>query len=283
MKIKNLSDQNLNLSLIKKNGSNIVIQVKPNQVLYSEDIKENNKQLLIYEKKKLIYINREIDKPEFVDYYKPFFESGESQVKPKSNYLFVDEDEDVDEVDTMVIGNINSFELSSEDDFDSDEPAIKKGRGRPKGTKKVIESENKEKKGRGRPKGSVKNKKNEDLNPNESKRGRGRPKKSNEDEIINTGNSTIKQESKKGRGRPRKDTIVKPEKIDNVIEQKKGRGRPKGSIKKENNFELIGNAGEKRGRGRPKGSVKKNNEIKIPINIEKVIGRKRGRPRKFNF
>jgi hypothetical protein len=256
MKIKNLSQQNLNLSLSKGKGEKTIISLKPNQVLYADNNQEINKQLLIYEKKKLLYVNREMDKPDYVDYYKPFFESGTINTASNSFYDIEDEDED-----DNLLNNIEDLDFSSsvgdDEDYDSSAVVPKKGRGRPKGTKKPIveNKENTEKKGRGRPKGTVKKDKISDINPDNSspKKGRGRPKGSTKKENISVENS-------------------------DSAESKKLRGRPKGTVKLKVVTEVTDTT-KKRGRGRPKGSLNKSTSVDKKI---KVMGRKRGRPRKNN-
>jgi hypothetical protein len=254
MKIKNLSQQNLNLSLSKSKGEKTIISLKPNQVLYADNNQEINKQLLIYEKKKLLYVNREMDKPEFVDYYKPFFESGTMNTSTNSHYD-VDEEDD----DDNLLNNIEDLDFSSsmsdDEDFDPNHTAPKKGRGRPKGIKKEISKtpETTEKKGRGRPKGTIKKEKISETNQDNSapKKGRGRPKGSTKKE-----NNTVENSDSS--------------------ESKKLRGRPKGTIKLKVVTEEPDTT-KKRGRGRPKGSLNKNASIDKKV---KVMGRKRGRPRK---
>lgn len=260
MKIKNLSQQEINLSLTSSKDERFIIKLKPNQVLYAEDTGTVNKQIIIYEKKNLLYVNREIDKPNYVNYYKPFFESSNDyNIINKS--LITNEEEDDDEVETFEDFTGFALDDSFDEDFDSDSPSIKKGRGRPKGTKKITNntSENTEKKGRGRPKGTIK--------------------------ITNEHSN---ESEKKGRGRPKGTT--KKDKDDVVLEPKKGRGRPKGSTKtkisSDESQEKIKyyainpeNIQSKRGRGRPKGTVKTNLSKKLDDST-KVLGRKRGRPRK---
>jgi len=208
MKIKNLSQQNLNLSLSKSKGEKTIISLKPNQVLYADNNQEINKQLLIYEKKKLLYVNREMDKPEFVDYYKPFFESGTMNTSTNSHYD-VDEEDD----DDNLLNNIEDLDFSSsmsdDEDFDPNHTAPKKGRGRPKGSTKkenntVENSDSSEsKKLRGRPKGTIKLKVVTEEPDTTKKRGRGRPKGS-----LNKNASIDKKVKVMGRkrGRPRKNS-----------------------------------------------------------------------------
>jgi len=180
MKIKNISQQDLNLSVTKSNGEKIIVNMKSNQVLYTENGSDINKQILIYEKKKLISVTREIEKPDFVNYYKSFFESGTFNPVYKSSKINIEEDEDdleeaLNEFETLEVPkDMDSYD----EDLDEDMPAEKKGRGRPKGTAKVkaeTEDLSQEKKGRGRPKGTVKVQ-TEEKDSSESKKGRGRPK-----------------------------------------------------------------------------------------------------------
>lgn len=246
MKIKNLSQQNLNLSLSKDNGNKIIISIKPNQVLYAENDKEINKQLVIYEKKKLIYVNREMDKPSYVDYYKPFFESN-SYTSTSPSYVNIDDEDDDDDLDILV-DNIDSI-LSDDFDGDDDLGPVKKGRGRPKGTKKLPQVEiSNDKRSRGRPKGTTKIKNNSDENVSQEKRGRGRPK----------GSVKIKTE-------------------ENNIEKSSKRGRPKETIKLKLTSDKTDST-TKKGRGRPKGSKNITTNNIVPIDREM---KKRGRPRKI--
>lgn len=154
MKLRNISSQDLKLSL-QVNSKIETITVKPNQVMYCEDKSQVNKQLLIYEKKKLISIEKHSDKPDYVDYYKTFFESGTySTTKPTET---LDLDEEIETADIVE----EHFELERFEEIDieevdgPEEEPVKKGRGRPK--KPIVETaEPLEKKKRGRPKGSTK-------------------------------------------------------------------------------------------------------------------------------
>lgn len=208
MKIKNNSQQDLNISINKLNGEKIIVNMKPNQVLYTENGSEINKQILIYEKKRIINVNREIDKPGFVNYYKSFFESGTFNLISNSSKVALEDDEDdleetLNEFETLEIPKgIDSYD----EDLDEDIPAEKKGRGRPKGTVKIkneTEDSSQPKKGRGRPKGSIKIQNNieDSLEP---KKGRGRPKgsiKVEKKEVIKIDAEIL---GSKKRGRPRK-------------------------------------------------------------------------------
>lgn len=208
MKIKNTSQQDLNLSINKLNGEKIIVSMKPNQVLYTENGSEINKQILIYEKKRIISVNREIDKPDFVNYYKSFFESGTfNPISKSAKVVLEDEEDDLEEA-------LNEFETleipkemdSYDEDLDEDIPAEKKGRGRPKGTVKVkaeTEDLSQPKKGRGRPKGTVKVQ-TEEKDSSESKKGRGRPKGSVKTEKKTIIQVDIESINDKKRGRPRK-------------------------------------------------------------------------------
>lgn len=161
MKIKNISNNDLVLSIqIGENGG-LIMNVKPNQVMYCEEKSNINKQLIIYEKKKLITITKDIEKPEYVGYYKPYFESGTYQTisKKTNNTIIVEVD---DEEDDDITINVSSAEINLEAIQDADEEtksieggSPKRGRGRPK---KPIEHivVPQEKKKRGRPKGSTK-------------------------------------------------------------------------------------------------------------------------------
>lgn len=205
MKIKNISQQDLNLSVTKLNGEKIIVNMKPNQVLYSENETDINKQILIYEKKKLISVIRDIEKPDFVNYYKSFFESGTFVPNYKSPIIDLDdEDDDLDES----IDNLDTVEItmsidSDDEELDSDMPAEKKGRGRPKGTTKTPEKNNEPKKGRGRPKGTIKTP-NQIEESSEPKKGRGRPKGSIKVEKKTIIQIDIENNTSKKRGRPRK-------------------------------------------------------------------------------
>lgn len=208
MKIKNTSQQDLNISINKLNGEKIIVNMKPNQVLYTENGSEINKQILIYEKKRIINVNREIDKPGFVNYYKSFFESGTFNLISNSSKVALENDEDdleetLNEFETLEIPKgIDSYD----EDLDEDIPAEKKGRGRPKGTVKIkneTEDSSQPKKGRGRPKGSIKIQNNieDSLEP---KKGRGRPKgsiKVEKKEVIKIDAEIL---GSKKRGRPKK-------------------------------------------------------------------------------
>ena len=156
MKVRNISNQDLKISL-QVNNEIKSVTVRPNQVMYCEDKSQINKQLLIYEKKKLVNIEKQVEKPDYVEHYKSFFESGTySTIKPADT---IDIDDDI-EMSEMQEGELEPerFEEIDIDEIDDEvNESVKKGRGRPK--KVVIESATpSEKKGRGRPKGSTKSK-----------------------------------------------------------------------------------------------------------------------------
>lgn len=76
MKIKNISKNNLSFPLKKKTGQKIVVVIRPDEFVFSEDDskKTENQQLIIYERKKLIQIAY-MDKPEEMEYYKSYSET----------------------------------------------------------------------------------------------------------------------------------------------------------------------------------------------------------------
>lgn len=73
MKIKNISKNNLSFPLKKKTGQKIVVVIRPDEFVFSEDDskKTENQQLIIYERKKLIQISY-MDKPEEMEFYKSY-------------------------------------------------------------------------------------------------------------------------------------------------------------------------------------------------------------------
>lgn len=159
MKIKNVSQQNLNIAIqVGKQITNSTI--RPNQVMYCENDASITKQLVIYEKKMLIVIDKHIEKPDYVENYKPYFESGTYMPSKKTANIVLEEELDDQESEqesegVFEIDSMNLYMPSEEEE--SDEMPVKKGRGRPK----KIQSEQPliaEKKQRGRPKGSTKNK-----------------------------------------------------------------------------------------------------------------------------
>lgn len=162
MKIKNISNNDLVLSIAIGMNGNLMMNIRPNQVMYCENSSNLNKQLVIYEKKKLISIVKDAEKPEYVGYYKPYFESGTYQSAPKktntSVLVEVDDDDDDDAMINIVPEEISISNMQEDLDEGPEEakqPSEKKGRGRPK---KAVDPNivSKEKKGRGRPKGSTK-------------------------------------------------------------------------------------------------------------------------------
>uniref|UniRef100_A0A667WPH9 High mobility group AT-hook 1a n=1 Tax=Myripristis murdjan TaxID=586833 RepID=A0A667WPH9_9TELE len=183
-----------------------------------------------------------------------------------------------------------SSEEESGVDMANDSPA-KRGRGRPKGSKKLqvwvtdvnleLGSEisnggSTQPRGRGRPKGSgvKKQASNEDQSPKK----RGRPKGSTNKKTLNKSIASEDESgadlSNGGAGPP-----------------KKGRGRPKGSGKRkaESEEENDGSSAPPRKRGRPKGSLNKKTQLRdasgeskedITNGISRLSRRGRGRPRK---
>lgn len=157
MKIKNVSQQELKIAV--PIGKDILTsKVKPNQVMYCEKKSAITKQLVILERKKLIVIDKELEKPDYVENYKPYYESGTYQSQPKVQTVDIHEvlDEDEIEDEVMEIEPVSDFDFA-DDDSDPEMQPVKKGRGRPRKPveDKVVETE---KKKRGRPKGSTKKK-----------------------------------------------------------------------------------------------------------------------------
>lgn len=152
MKIKNISNKDLSFSLNHENAG-FLFTMRPNQVMYCESEGLLNKQILIYERKRLVSVNKEIEKPDYVDYYKCFFEAGEYSNNKVMVTITVDDDAD-DEGDASSFEEEVLSELMTEGFDEEDEQPAKRGRGRPK--KPVTENPSEEKKKRGRPKGSIK-------------------------------------------------------------------------------------------------------------------------------
>ncbi len=201
MKIKNISKENLNLSIIKNNGEKLILNLKPTQVTYVEDAVQVNKQLLVYEKKRIITIFSNIEKPDYVDFYKVFFEAGTMPNAKIENTIHIDLIDEDEEDDDDVVSEIEfssaleNLEEADDSSFIKSEPkenaSPKKGRGRPK--KEVIETTG-EKRGKGRPKGSFKVK-TIDENVNTEPKKRGRP--------FGTFRKVVVAKEPKQRGRPR--------------------------------------------------------------------------------
>lgn len=158
MKIRNVSSQDLKLSL-EVNKQIKAVNLKPLQVMYCEDNSQVNRQLIVYEKKKLINIERLAEKPDYVEHYKSFFESGTYSVPKPSPVVDLDEEIEIPEVvDTPFESEEFEEMVHGADGINqSSDESTKKKRGRPK--KPVSENMTSlEKKKRGRPKGSTKNK-----------------------------------------------------------------------------------------------------------------------------
>lgn len=154
MKIKNVSQQELKISIPSEKGTE-TSTVKPNQVMYCEDKASMTKQLVIYEKKRLITIEREIEKPDYVENYRPYYESGTYIPSVKTQQIDLDDEIEDTEVDSDVFEPESLAELVSNDEDDPEMSEPKRGRGRPK--KPVTDTPaDTEKKKRGRPKGSTK-------------------------------------------------------------------------------------------------------------------------------
>jgi hypothetical protein len=156
MKVRNISNQDLKISL-RVNNEIRSVTVKPNQVMYCEDKSQINKQLLIYEKKKLVNIEKQAEKPDYVEHYKSFFESGTYSTAKPVEPIDLDDDIEMTEMQEADLEPERFEEIDIDEIDDQAEEPVKKGRGRPK--KPVDESATTlEKKGRGRPKGSTKSK-----------------------------------------------------------------------------------------------------------------------------
>ncbi len=173
MKIKNLSDKELKLPMKKSSGQKIIVILAPGQIVYSEaEKKHENKQLVIWERKKLIEITNDVI-PQKLEYCHPYNtikkpivptialsedfdddQDGDSLepliTVPKLNKEDEDEDGNVDDDDEDGYGDDKNDD-SDEDDEDSNDndssdndnvdasntnlaPAKNKG-GRPKGAK----------------------------------------------------------------------------------------------------------------------------------------------------
>lgn len=157
MKIKNVSQQELKIAVPV--GQDILTsKVKPNQVMYCEKKSAITKQLVILERKKLIVIDKDMNKPDYVDNYKPYYESGTYIPQHKVQTVDIDDVLDEDEIEDEVIAiePVSDFDFA-DDDSEPEAQLIKKGRGRPR--KPVEENAiQTEKKKRGRPKGTTKKK-----------------------------------------------------------------------------------------------------------------------------
>uniref|UniRef100_A0A3Q2XF81 Chromosomal protein D1-like n=1 Tax=Haplochromis burtoni TaxID=8153 RepID=A0A3Q2XF81_HAPBU len=166
---------------------------------------------------------------------------------------------------------------------------VKRGRGRPQGSKKlnVSNSESTQpQRGRGRPKISG-TKQTEQRGSGDDHadslvqihRGRGRPKGSK----SQASDEDRTEHSPKKRGRPRKsvtDEEAPAEDLPNGGSDTQKRGRPKGSVKRKSESLTSGEDDEgssvtPRKRGRPKGSLNKKSRLESELGI-----RGRGRPRK---
>ena len=160
MKIKNISSQDLGISL-EVNKQIKTVNVKPLQVMYCEDESQVNNRLRIYEKKKLISIQLMSEKPDYIENYKPFFESGTYSPHAPATTVEIELDDETENTDILVFEeSFKPDELIPVDTNTSEkdlEDTAKKKRGRPK--KPVSQNETPtEKKKRGRPTGSTKNK-----------------------------------------------------------------------------------------------------------------------------
>lgn len=111
---------------------------------------------------------------------------------------------------------------------------VKRGRGRPKGSKNKPKTDTDSattdapvKRGRGRPKGST-NKPKAASSTSAAKRGPGRPKGSKNKTTTDAATSDTPASAKRGRGRP-KGSKNKPKAASATTAEKRGPGRPKGS------------------------------------------------------
>lgn len=163
MKIKNISNQELNIAFVL-DGKATIVQLKPGYIIYSEKTSIDSKQLLIFQKKKLIESNDE-DKPINGIYYHPYptiKRTSSSTTIPMFEDVY-DEPDDAEEKVPEIIAPIIASDDENIDDVDIDDgephtkneavlnPSVKNKGGRPPGAK------NKPK--RGRKKGTkVKNK-----------------------------------------------------------------------------------------------------------------------------
>lgn len=163
MKIKNLSQQDLQIPMKKSNGQKLIVTLRPGQFAYSEaKQKRDNKQLLIWERKKAIEITED-ELPKNLEYCHPYSPLTNHTVIPVSVIELVEEGEDEDEDDEVPV-EVEISPVAEDDDFEpkipttekKEEEKINKG-GRPKGAKnKSKKGRKKVKRGRGRPSKKIK-------------------------------------------------------------------------------------------------------------------------------
>ena len=147
MKIKNLSNQELKLPMKKSNGQKIIVALAPGQIVYSEaEKKHENKQLVIWERKKLIEVTSDPlpQKLEYCHAYNTIKKAAVPTIAIEEDFDD-DQDEETSEptIDVSVLnGDDEDDDDINDDDINDDEertgstiaPTKNKG-GRPKGAK----------------------------------------------------------------------------------------------------------------------------------------------------
>lgn len=131
MKIRNVSSQELRLPMKKSNGQKLFVTLLPGQFVYSEaDNKQENKQLIIWERKQAIEITDD-EKPKTLDYCHPYSILPKSTIAPTIILVEEEDDDDVDEVikqaEKVKSASIKNFdeEFNEVDDDDDDDTAYK--------------------------------------------------------------------------------------------------------------------------------------------------------------
>lgn len=146
MKIKNLSNQELKLPMKKSNGQKIIVVLAPGQIVYSEaEKKHENKQLVIWERKKLIEVTSDL-LPQKLEYCHPYNTIKKAAVPTIAIEDDFDDDQDEETSEPTIDVSVLNGDDDEDDDVDKDinddeegtgstvAPTKNKG-GRPKGAK----------------------------------------------------------------------------------------------------------------------------------------------------
>lgn len=182
MKIKNISNQTLNIPFKTQEGKGIIVSINPGQIVFCEDHTKGNKQVVIFLRKNKIEVSED-NKPTNAQYYHAYGVLSHDEVlklkQSTAHTLHLDNDDDDEESESAPVSESvpsdleikeededddldTEIESNDENDDEDDDNLEEKGNesvqvknkgGRPKGSKNKTKSRKpKKKKPIGRPK-----------------------------------------------------------------------------------------------------------------------------------
>lgn len=123
MKIKNISNQTLNIPFKTQEGKGIIVSINPGQIVFCEDHTKGNKQVVIFLRKNKIEVSED-NKPTNAQYYHAYGVLSHDEVlklkQSTANTLHLDNDDDDDESESSPVNESVPSDLEIKDD-DEDE------------------------------------------------------------------------------------------------------------------------------------------------------------------